>query len=65
VKKKEEMHGCMISTRNLQLKTGAYESKEEKTISQGQVKNKTSNGRAQKMQGQRHAMVRFPDTSMH
>jgi hypothetical protein len=51
VKKKEESHGRIKSTGNHQLKENAHELKEEKTISQGQVKNKACNGIAQKIQG--------------
>jgi hypothetical protein len=65
VKKKEESHGCIKSAKNHQLKEEAYELKEEKTISQGQVKKKARNGRAQKIQGQRHTMVRLSETSTH
>ena len=63
VKKKEEMHGCIKSMENPKTKTN--ELKKEKTTSRGQVKKKIRNGRAQKIQGQRHAMVRPPETSMH
>ena len=65
VKKKEEMHGCIKSVGNLQLNTKVYALEEEKIIPRGQVKKKDRNGRAQKIQGQRHAMVRSSETSMH
>jgi hypothetical protein len=76
VKKKEESHGCIQSAGNHQLKEEAYvgnhqlkeavyELKKEETISQEQVKKKARNGRAQKIQGQRHTMVQLPETSMY
>jgi hypothetical protein len=50
VNKKEEVHGCIKSAGNLQLKFEKYEPKEDQIMSQGQGKKKARNGRAQKIQ---------------
>ncbi|RLN24990.1 uncharacterized protein C2845_PM07G16470 [Panicum miliaceum] len=65
VKKKEKMHGCIKFAGNLRRKIEAYELKEEKIMSRGQVKKKVRNDRAQNIQWQRHRMVWPPETSIH
>ena len=52
------------SWRKRKIISHAYELKEEKIMPRGQVK-KVRSGRAKKIQGQRHAMVWPPETSMH